>query len=154
MKNEPIKFRVKLQYDINGTSTVFELTNASKRRECYILSRRMLQRDPANSLELLLTFAETPADMERLTGGNSTRGCANMRVVGYIHRGEPGYAIIRRRPTVALRWDVMLTFQEKISSVRLKEETPHRCDASFRAARIQVLSTRGWVKSGLIVELT
>lgn len=36
-----------------------------------------------------------------------------MRVVGYIHQGEPGHAIIRRRPTVALRRDVMLTFRKE-----------------------------------------
>lgn len=116
-----VKFELKLRYDLDGISTIFELTNASKRRKCYILLRRMLQYDPADSLELLLTFAETPADVERLTGGNSTRGCANMRVVGYIHQGEPGHAIIRRRPTVALRWDVMLTFQKKKSVFRRTE---------------------------------
>jgi len=35
---------MKLRHALDGISTVFELTNASKRRECYILSRRMLQR--------------------------------------------------------------------------------------------------------------
>jgi len=47
----------------------------------------------------------------------------------------------------------MLIFQEKIPSIRLEEGMPRRCDASFNATGIQVLSTREWVKSCLIVEL-
>lgn len=50
-----------------------------------ILSWRTLQRNLTYSLELLSTFAETIVDVERLTGGNSMRGCANVRVVGRLH---------------------------------------------------------------------
>lgn len=69
-----------------------------------MLARRMLQRDPTDSLEPHSTFVETIVDVKRLTGGNSTRGAARIRaVVGRLRTQEMTRArsIIRCRPTVA-----------------------------------------------------